>query len=110
MARLMIAVWYERQGVDRRQQVGERCRIASPAQGEVRVSVSHSEVNLCDTKNAVPLEPPCCRLRPGIMRSGDSRQVRLTLARLSVRPWCRGRKLQRFQRDSVGLPRSRQSE
>ena len=49
------------------------------------MSVSHSEVNLCDTKNAVPLEPPCCRLRPGIMRSGDSRQVRL-LAKLSVRP------------------------
>jgi hypothetical protein len=105
----MIAVWYERQGVDRRQQVGERYRIASPAQGEVRASVSHSEVNLCDTKNAVPLEPPCCRLRPGIMRSGDSRQVRL-LAKLSVRPWCWGRKLQRFQRDSDGLPRSRQSE
>jgi hypothetical protein len=56
-----------------------RCRMTRPAPVEVRVSLSYSGVNLCDTKNVVPLATPCCRLRPGIMRSGDSRQVRPTL-------------------------------
>ena len=33
--------------------------------------------------------PAGCRLRPGIMCSSSSRQVRLTLPWLSAHPWCR---------------------
>ena len=79
--RLMLAVWYERQGADRGaagRRISSRYRIASPAQGEVRKCELHrSEPGR--HQECVPLEPPCCRLRPGIMRSGDASRVRLTL-------------------------------
>ena len=50
-----------------------------PAPGEVRVSLSYTGVNLRDTKNAVPLRAAVLPTQTCIIRSGDSRQVRISL-------------------------------
>jgi hypothetical protein len=51
---------------------------------------NHGRPRRASSLDTSPLAPACCRLRPGIIWSSGSRQVRLTLPASASTPWCRG--------------------
>lgn len=66
---------------------------------------NHGRPRRASSLDTSPLAPACCRLRPGIIWSSGSRQVRLTLPASAFTPWCRGAETPALTRETrTGVP------